>query len=819
MATQSPSPSSGVPDLSIELLRSLELGPRARVIAAEVTRYFPGSAVVVYALKPGPPERWVSTALSGPVRIRATQHGVESHRPFALTAVAHQDWVAADSGTLGMLHKNKLTFTVSGAQLSREQYAHLDLSHSIASLSYIPLTAGGKLVGGIEIVSFQKPLDRQALTPVDDLAELAGAAIQSAIDYEEERNGQMESISRLTQMYDLERVFNSQIHMARLLPLVASKLKEIMEVQACNVWMVQGDDMILMARHGDDPTVAVGTVYKSGDGVAAEVSDSGKAILITKPEDARLVKRNGTATNGAINSVLACPIISQGYQVGALEVINKDNGQPLNDEDYFMLATVMPTVANALHNASLIEAERKLETLDTLVEVSREITSTLNLERILQVVVNGPQKIMTYDRAAIALEQRGKQHLKAISGKSEINSAEPGVKLLRETLEWVASQQGEVYVVQRGKEVDADREEVRLKFQNYFAQSGMRAFYAVPLIDEQGELGVLSFESRNPDFLSDMHFDIVKVLASQTTVALRNASLYTEVPFIGILEPLMQKKAAFLKMEKQRRIAVMAAVVGVIAALIIIPLPMRVVGDATVGAASTSNVQAPIEAVVSKVNVKEGDAVKAGAVLAELEDWDFRSGLAAAQAKYGTALAAMNHALAVNDGAEAGIQKNQVEYWGSEVQRAKERLDRTRVRAPIDGFVATPHTEQLAGRKLAVGDPVMQIVNTAKAQVDVAIEEDDVALLMAGEHAAVKLESFPTKRFTGEVKIVSPTGTALTDRRVFFARVDVPNEQGLLRPGMQGRGKVSTGWRPSGYVLLRPFGMWAWGKMWSWFGW
>jgi multidrug resistance efflux pump len=206
-------------------------------------------------------------------------------------------------------------------------------------------------------------------------------------------------------------------------------------------------------------------------------------------------------------------------------------------------------------------------------------------------------------------------------------------------------------------------------------------------------------------------------------------------------------------------------------------------------------------------------------VLAEMEDWDYRAARAAAQAKYETALAAMNRALAANDGSEAGIQRVQTEYWASEVTRAKERLERTRLRTPIDGVVATPHIETLIGTKLDMGDTLAQVINSSHALVDVAVDESDVPLLEPGEAAAVKLESYPTRRFRGRLEIVSPTSTAQQEKRVFFARVDVPNPEGLIRPGMMGVSKVSVGWKPAGYVIFRGFAMWAWSKLWSWFGW
>jgi hypothetical protein len=49
--------------------------------------------------------------------------------------------------------------------------------------------------------------------------------------------------------------------------------------------------------------------------------------------------------------------------------------------------------------------------------------------------------------------------------------------------------------------------------------------------------------------------------------------------------------------------------------------------------------------------------------------------------------------------------------------------------------------------------------------------------------------------------------------------VGVTNSDAVLRAGMQGRGKIVTGWRPAGLVMLRRPAMWIWSKLWSWFGW
>jgi GAF domain-containing protein len=85
------------------------------------------------------------------------------------------------------------------------------------------------------------------------------------------------------------------------------------------------------------------------------------------------------------------------------------------------------TASNALHNASLLIAERKVEILETLNAVSHEITSTLNLERMLQTIVNAPQAVIPYDRAVLALEQKGRFKLSAVTGLTQVNTDAPEI--------------------------------------------------------------------------------------------------------------------------------------------------------------------------------------------------------------------------------------------------------------------------------------------------------------------------------------------------------------------------------------------------------
>jgi RND family efflux transporter MFP subunit len=225
-------------------------------------------------------------------------------------------------------------------------------------------------------------------------------------------------------------------------------------------------------------------------------------------------------------------------------------------------------------------------------------------------------------------------------------------------------------------------------------------------------------------------------------------------------------------------------------------------------------VQPELAGVVRRVLVKEGDQVAQGTVIAEMEDWDARTGLAAAEAKRATAVSEMSRALATGDSASAGASRAEADFWTAEVRRAQQRLERTRLRAPIDGVVATPHIETFAGRHLEPGDAFAEVIDTSSAVVNIAIEEGEAGMLQQGVKGWVKLEALPTDTFRGEVEVVSPMSAAEGDHRVYFA---VKNPDATIRSGMQGRGKVAVpGWHPAGYVLFRKPFIWFWTKLWSW---
>jgi RND family efflux transporter MFP subunit len=788
--------------LSSQLLAEPEVLQRARLFVRFVASLLPELAVSLYTLaEDANSTYWIPKATIG-------------------EATIHEEAIHSEFGLLGHLLVDSAPILRNRAEIKREDYPHVDIRKTLVSLCYLPLVHRGTLAGALEIMSFEEELSEDAIVTLQPAAAVAAAAIASAQVYEDERNGTLKSISRLTQLYDLEKVFSSTLEMAELLPLIASKFWEILDAQAVNIWLLHPDESIeLMHQVGVDPTVFKGQILKPNEGVAGTVSDNGESVCISDVMDPRLVQRNSAGSELPVRSLLVAPIMDRGALVGVVEVVNKLDGGGFDDDDLFTLNSLNDTASNALHNASLLIAERKVEILETLNAVSHEITSTLNLERMLQTIVNAPQAVIPYDRAALALEQKGRFKLSAVTGLTQVNIDAPEIAALNAVLQWAALSSEIIHVRQHGEEIDADREETRAKFRKYFANSGMRGFYALPLNDDTGRVGILCLESGDPDFLSPAHIEILEVLASQATVALRNAQMYKEVPFIALLEPVLSRKRKFMALEKRRRALLTAGALALVFFLVAFPLPLRVDGGAVVAPVRRAQVQPEVEGVISKVLVAEGQQVQEGQVLAEMEMWNGQSAVAEAQSRYGSATLQMNRALAGNDGAVAGAQRAQVEYWRGELERARTLLDKSQLRSPISGVIATPHVENFVGRKLGRGDTFAEVVDSSREIVDVAVDDDDAGLLQVGQKASVKLNSFPTRTFHGHVEVISPKAENVHETPVFYSRVALSNADGAIRAGMEGRGKIRVGWRPAGYVLFRGPLLWAYSKLWYWLGW
>jgi RND family efflux transporter MFP subunit len=289
------------------------------------------------------------------------------------------------------------------------------------------------------------------------------------------------------------------------------------------------------------------------------------------------------------------------------------------------------------------------------------------------------------------------------------------------------------------------------------------------------------------------------------------------VPLISLIEPLVRKKRALLNNRRGRWMAI-----GILfeSALFLsfFPLPMRVTGEAVVAPQHMVTIAAPFDGNVTAVYAHEGQRVTTGDVLGAINDWQWRTDAASSEAKYQQAMLVMQNDLA-RGAAQSGADREQAEFLHAEMERARTRVEAAKLRSPIDGIVVTPDLQNVAGKHLDAGNAFAQVLDLSSALVQVSIPERDTMLMSAGEHVAIKLDSYPQRTWRGSVSVVSPEAKAGDGDRTFTVEVPLTNADASLRAGMTGRAKISLGWKPAGYVLLRGPALWVWQTLWNWIGW
>jgi GAF domain-containing protein len=712
-------------------------------------------------------------------------------------------------------------------EVTAEDLSHLDdASRSrVRSALYTPIPGRQGPDGVVEVLNKHSgeftPEDSQFL---EEAARIAGQVLTNLDAVENERQAQLATLERLTALYDLGRTFTSTLELNELLPIVAGKIRDILGAGACNLWLVDSSELRLAQQVGQDSTVEEGARAPLEEGLFAEVIRQASPKRIESPaEDANLAERRSAGGDFEISSWMAAPLLKEEEVLGVLEIVNKADRTPFSEEDLFFLSTISEQAAVALHNANLLESERKLHALDALLKISQEITSTLDLDHVLTTVVHQAASVVPFDRCVIGFFDRGRFVLGAVSGETEVPKTRE-MDDLRVRLEWVAEQKGHVGADLYEDGWHVEPEAARAQFSSCLEAHGYNGLYALPLRDDQGTLGAMALLSGDADFLTVSNKETLAILANQTTVAIRNAQLYQQVPLANLLQPLAERKQKLLAAVPQGRWRQYAERVGLVALfLILVPWPLRVGTDATVVPAERRIVSSIPGGVVEHVFVHEGELVEPGQLLAQLDAADHRVKLAQAGAALAQARRDLAEAEFHNDPSAAGQAKIRADLHAAEVTLEERRLEESRLRAPIGGVVVTPKVEEKAGTMLTPGEGFCEIVAQDHMAAEMSVAETDLPLLRAGNHVALKLNAFPATTFAGIVDRVGAETKSEGGDQYFLVRAVFTNTAGRARDGMVGRARVraaggwfQSGWYPVGYVIFRAPFRWLWQKAWSW---
>jgi HlyD family secretion protein len=146
--------------------------------------------------------------------------------------------------------------------------------------------------------------------------------------------------------------------------------------------------------------------------------------------------------------------------------------------------------------------------------------------------------------------------------------------------------------------------------------------------------------------------------------------------------------------------------------------------------------------------------------------------------------------------AQMGTRREDIAGQEAEVQRQKANLDRMRdelaktiIRAPISGFITKKHVE--VGQWIQRGGAVADIINIDTVLVRTGVRERDIRHVQVGDNAVITVDAYPGTTFRGKVRDIIPQADVAS--RSFPVKIEIANPNYRLKGGMFARVKLFYG--------------------------
>lgn len=244
---------------------------------------------------------------------------------------------------------------------------------------------------------------------------------------------------------------------------------------------------------------------------------------------------------------------------------------------------------------------------------------------------------------------------------------------------------------------------------------------------------------------------------------------------------------------------------GDISVVALQPLSRSIAVSGSLMPVTQATVKSTVAGEVRRLLVREGEFVKAGALLAEVDNTDARSRLAQAEADLAERKSRLAIATRNRDTNQALLKQNFISqnafdqlhstFEGSEaavrwaeaqLQQAKKAVDDARVLAPITGIVSKQFVH--AGERVAPDGAVVGIVDLGLLELEATVAATDVAQVAVGQTVRFTVDGFGARSFQGRIERVNPVAEAGSRAIKIFVAVRNPDHS--LRGGMFAQGQV-----------------------------
>jgi len=432
------------------------------------------------------------------------------------------------------------------------------------SILAVPMFREGQAIGTIAVVRPQVGgfTDKQ-VELLKTFADQAVIAIENVRLFTELQASNRELTTALdtqTATSDILRVISrSQTDVQPVFDAIAHSAARLCDAEVAGVFRYDGQLLHFVAHHGLTPEGAE-AMDRAFPMAPSRGSAASRAVLSAGVEQVPDVRADtdyvlgAAAQAGKFRSTVGVPMVRNGVPIGSITISRTRPGL-LPDAQVELLKTFADQAVIAIENVRLFkeleartgELTRSVEKLTALGEVSRAVSSTLDIETVLDTIVSHASQlagaagcsIYEYDEGAEQFELRATHN-----DDAEFVAALRAVPLRKgEGLMGRAAEMRVPIQIPDITRPGAYQSSVR----DTLIRFGYRALLSVPLLREDHIIGSLSFNRKAPGEFSPEVIDVLKTFATQSALAIQNARLFREIADKSHqLEVASQHKSEFL---------------------------------------------------------------------------------------------------------------------------------------------------------------------------------------------------------------------------------------------------------------------------------
>ncbi len=394
-----------------------------------------------------------------------------------------------------------------------------------------PLNAGDRVIGVMNVSSFEPGVtySGEQLQIFSAIADQAAAIIDKAHLYQ----AMEERAQQLTVLNEVGGVITSTLDLPAVLNLIMVKAVELLAAEAGSLVLVDLDsgELVFEVTAGPGSADLVGTRLPFGTGIVGSVVQEGTPVIIKDARtDQRWYKDMDDRTGFITSSVLCVPMISRGITIGALQLLNRRDGGPFDEDDARLLTAFAANAAVSIENARLFTQTdqalaSRVEELSMMQLIDRELNDTLDYDRVMKLTLDWALRMTEAEVGLVAVVAKAEDGTRGLRFLASRGYPEEWISAYEEEL-WPLDQGIIGRVVRTGKAELVSDAENDPDFVDVVP--GMTAQLIVPILREDQIIGVIALESSQETVIDQVALDFVVRLADHAAIAIDNARLFDQ---------------------------------------------------------------------------------------------------------------------------------------------------------------------------------------------------------------------------------------------------------------------------------------------------